>query len=290
MTTIGSLFAGGGGLDRGVEAALAARVLWQVELDDYPRSILERYWPEADRSVTDVKQAGRATLPPVDVLIGGFPCQDLSPAGSRRGLAGARSGLAFEMLRVVEELAPRLLITENTYHRWRAWVPELRGRLWALGYTSVPVHVSAAEVGAPHRRGRCFVVAWSAADADRLALRQLAERGPRGWEGLVRRKGEAEPGHDGGARAAADAAGARLAEREGVAGHHVEELAPPVRGGWWAPVPPVRRGDDGLAGVDVRARRRRDRRRLTLLGNAVVPQAGYVAAVRAKELVREWLG
>ena len=69
---------------------------------------------DADRSVTDVKEAGRDTLPRVDVIVGGFPCQGLSVAGGRKGLDDERSGLWFEFQRVLSELRPRVAVLENT--------------------------------------------------------------------------------------------------------------------------------------------------------------------------------
>jgi len=112
MLTFGSLFAGIGGFDLGFERA-GMKCLWQVEIDDKARSVLERHWPDVDRSVTDVKEAGKDNLKAVDLVCGGFPCQDVSVAGRRKGLAGKRSGLWFEFIRVVEELKPEWVVIEN---------------------------------------------------------------------------------------------------------------------------------------------------------------------------------
>lgn len=93
---IGSLFTGVGGLDLAVERVLGGRTVWQVEQAPAARRVLARHWPDADRSCTDVRQAWG--LAPVDVVIGGFPCQDLSIAGKRAGLIdGERSALFFEL-------------------------------------------------------------------------------------------------------------------------------------------------------------------------------------------------
>lgn len=109
--TFGSLFAGIGGFDLGFEHA-GFRCAWQVEKDDACRSLLARHRPDVSR-FADVCECGAHNLPAVDVICGGFPCQDLSLAGNRVGLAGARSGLFYEMMRVCYELRPRFLVWEN---------------------------------------------------------------------------------------------------------------------------------------------------------------------------------
>jgi DNA (cytosine-5)-methyltransferase 1 len=109
--TFGSLFAGVGGFDLGFErAGLCCR--WQVELDPACSAVLARHWPGVTR-FTDVREVGKHNLPPVAVIVGGFPCQDLSVAGKRQGLLGDRSSLFYEMTRIAHELRPRLLVWEN---------------------------------------------------------------------------------------------------------------------------------------------------------------------------------
>jgi len=107
----GSLFSGIGGFDLGFERA-GIPVAWQVEIDRYCLSVLKRHWPEA-RRYRDVKKVGEKQLEPVDVIFGGFPCQDVSVAGNRAGLDGERSGLWFEFDRIVRELKPRWVVIEN---------------------------------------------------------------------------------------------------------------------------------------------------------------------------------
>jgi len=109
--TYGSLFSGIGGFDLGFDrAGLVCR--WQVEKDDKARAVLAKRWPGVVR-YEDVKEVGKQNLEPVDIICGGFPCQDLSVAGQRGGLAGERSGLWFEFYRVITELKPRWCIIEN---------------------------------------------------------------------------------------------------------------------------------------------------------------------------------
>lgn len=156
--TVGSLFAGVGGFDLGMERA-GMRPAWQVEIDPHARAVLARHWPDA-RQLEDVRQVGAHNLPRVDVIVGGFPCQDLSVAGNRAGLAGHRSGLFYEMLRVIDELKPSLVIWEN--------VPGLlssdRGRdfarvlysLGGIGYHGAWRILNAQFFGVPQRRRRVF--------------------------------------------------------------------------------------------------------------------------------------
>lgn len=108
--TVGSLFAGIGGFDLGFEQA-GFTTSWQVEINDVCRAVLQDRFPHSQQ-FTDV----RTCLPelwPVDVIIGGFPCQDVSQMGKRRGLAGARTGLFFDALNIVNTLRPQWVVLEN---------------------------------------------------------------------------------------------------------------------------------------------------------------------------------
>ena len=154
---IGSLFSGIGGIEMGLERALGAVTVWQVEQDPYCLKVLVKHWPEA-RRYTDVRTAGPEQLEPVDIICGGFPCQDLSGAGRGKGLSGARSGLWYEMLRITDELRPRWIVIENVNTR-RRWLLSILQDLAAIGYDGEWQTIAAADVGAPHIRRRCFVIA-----------------------------------------------------------------------------------------------------------------------------------
>ena len=106
-----SLFAGIGGFDVGFERA-GFRIVAHVEKDAKCRKLLATKWPDAI-SLDDVCTAGANNLPPCDVLAFGFPCQDLSVAGKRAGLAGGRSGLFYEATRIINELTPTYCLFEN---------------------------------------------------------------------------------------------------------------------------------------------------------------------------------
>jgi len=162
---VGSLFSGIGGFELGFERA-AMRVSWQVEQDAYCRAVLARHFPDA-RRFEDVREVGIDNLDPVDLVCGGFPCQDLSSAGRGAGIDGARSGLWSEFARIVRELRPGYVVVEN--------VPALltgKGKRWDRGpigrvlrdlaearYDAEWACLSAREFGAPHLRKRVWIVA-----------------------------------------------------------------------------------------------------------------------------------
>jgi len=137
-----SAFAGVGGFDLALEHT-GMRCVGQIEIDPACRSVLARHFPEVDRH-DDIRTAidwwATRARPPLDLLTGGFPCQDLSTAntGGRAGLAGKRSGLFFDLARVVGALRPRWLLLENVTgllhcHQGRDFQAVLE-ELGALGY------------------------------------------------------------------------------------------------------------------------------------------------------------
>lgn len=159
---IGSLFSGVGGLELGLERALpGSRVVWQVEIDPKCREVLALRWPDAIR-YPDVRNLP-LDLPAVDLLCGGFPCQDLSSASARGdarpGLQGAKSGLWAEYAKVIGRIRPETVVVENVASGKEHWLPQVRRDLHVLGYGSLAIPVSAADVGALHQRRRIFVVA-----------------------------------------------------------------------------------------------------------------------------------
>jgi DNA (cytosine-5)-methyltransferase 1 len=156
--TVGSLFSGIGGLELGLERA-GMEVKWQVEIDDYCRRVLAKHWPDVAR-YEDVREVGAHNLEPVDLICGGFPCQDISIAGNGRGLQGERSGLWFEVARIVREIRPRFLLVENVAALAHRGLDRVLGDLAWLGYDAEWSVLSACAVGAPHPRERMFVVAY----------------------------------------------------------------------------------------------------------------------------------
>jgi DNA (cytosine-5)-methyltransferase 1 len=158
--TIGSLFSGIGGLELGLERAGLGPVLWQVEQDDYCRRVLARHWPNARRHV-DVKEVSADELEHVDIVCGGFPCQDISHAGRGAGLDGERSGLWSEYVRLIRALRPRYVVVENVSALIARGLDRVLGDLAELGLDAEWSMLSACAMGAPHTRERLFIVAHS---------------------------------------------------------------------------------------------------------------------------------
>lgn len=140
MTTFGSLFAGAGGFDLGFESA-GWECRWQVEKDPKALDVLAYHWPDVAR-FDDVCTV--TNLEPVDVIVGGFPCQDLSVAGQRAGMVeGTRSGLFFEFIRIVKDMRGRSAATQPRYAIWEN-VPGLL----TLGDTLGNIYSAWDEIGA----------------------------------------------------------------------------------------------------------------------------------------------
>lgn len=178
---IGSLFSGYGGLDLAVAAHYGATVAWHVEFDKHPSAILAHHYPDIP-NYGDVTAVDWSAVEPVDIVTGGFPCQDVSHAGLRRGVhQGTRSGLWFEMARAIDALQPRKVVIENVAGLLSAdaagnvepcpWCvgDEPDGHMRALGAVLADLaemgfdaewgSVRAADAGAPHGRLRVFIVA-----------------------------------------------------------------------------------------------------------------------------------
>ena len=156
--SFGSLFAGIGGFDLGFERA-GMVCKWQVEIDDYANRVLSKHWPNV-RRWPDVRTWPQPDTERVDVICGGFPCQDISYAGQGAGLDGSRSGLFFEAIRVVCELRPKVVVLENVAALLVRGLDRVLGTLAENGYDAQWTCLSAKEFGAPHKRERVFVVAY----------------------------------------------------------------------------------------------------------------------------------
>lgn len=162
MISVGSCFSGVGGLELGLEMTGHFQTKWQIEVDPYATKILEKHWPDAQRH-SDITTVDPRILAPVDLIAGGFPCQDVSCAGKRAGLEGKRTTLWSELYRLVCGVGPRWVVAENvpgllSSDHGRFFGNILRD-LAAAGYDAEWGVLSAAGVGAPHLRKRVFIIA-----------------------------------------------------------------------------------------------------------------------------------
>ena len=262
---VGSLFSGIGGFDLGFERA-GMRTAWQVEQNPYCLAVLAKHFPDAER-FTDVREVGAHNLAPVDLICGGFPCQDLSVAGKGGGITADRSGLWSEFARIIGELRPRYVVVENVPALTRnEWLGRVLGDLASCGYDAEWDCIPASALGAPHRRDRIWLVAYPEGDGRRPG----------------RSRGSAGQGADGEGLAPAGMGDAESSGRDAAStprpGEDQRRQPPGSPGGSggdrgraarWSTEPDVGRVADGVpARVD----------RLAALGNALVPQ------------IAEWIG
>lgn len=157
---LGSLFSGIGGLDLGLEMSLGARPVFFCEQEPFCHAVLQSRCT-GPLLFDDVRELGVSTpVPGIDVLCGGFPCQDVSHAGKNAGLAGARSGLWFEMLRVLGLARPAYVVVENVSALLNRGLGTVLQGLHEHGYAAEWQIIEALSVGALHIRARVFIVAY----------------------------------------------------------------------------------------------------------------------------------
>lgn len=162
------LFSGIGGFSLGLERTGGFETVAFCEIEKFPQAVLRRHWPgfpifEDVRTLT--KDALDAVgIGPIDIITGGFPCQDLSSSGTGKGLDGERSGLFSEIIRLACELRPRYILMENSPNLLSGnggkWARRAFGRLSEIGYDAEWQIIPASYAGAPHRRERVWIIAY----------------------------------------------------------------------------------------------------------------------------------
>jgi DNA (cytosine-5)-methyltransferase 1 len=165
MYKIGSLFSGIGGFELGLERAIPhSKTIWQVEQDKFCQSILKKHWPKA-QIYNDVRNITKENVEPVDILCGGFPCQNISRCADMKGVQGEKSGLWWEMWRIISELSEGrkkpIVVLENVSNILRVGGREVLGSIAALGYDAEWGIVPASSLGANHRRKRWFAICYA---------------------------------------------------------------------------------------------------------------------------------
>ncbi len=265
------LFSGIGGFSLGLERTGGFETVAFCEIEPFPRRVLAKHWPNV-RQYEDVRTLTADTLRrdgiAVDVICGGFPCQDISHAGKGAGIEGKRSGLWSEYARLIGELRPRYVLVENVSALLGRGLDRVLGDLAEIGFDAEWNCIRAADVGAPHLRDRLWLVAYpqhSDADSARSYRAQIDIIGSAEFRdeqiGQPRSMGEEVANAD-----IIDVQGivSGIADEEERSGSIERQTGPRGDGlGWWAIEPDVGRVAHGVP----------DRsHRLKALGNAVVPQ------------------
>lgn len=294
------LFSGIGGFSLGAQLVGGFETVQFVERDPFCQRILHKHWPNVpihDDICTFQPQPRSA-----DVVVGGFPCQDISYAGKGAGLAGERSGLFYELLRIVRLVEPQYVVLENVAAILNRGMDDVLGALAETGYNCEWACIPAAAVGACHQRDRWWCVAYAnhaGVEASRPKQqtagteqhRELdAKRAAAGFAANTTSKQRNELRSDGPSRedkskpgnsdgAFAHSMRQRLEGPNELAGSRSQWPAAPFRlspdWGGYVSQPVLCRGDDGLSGrVD----------RLRALGNAVVPQVAAIPLTRVRDL------
>lgn len=267
------LFSGIGGFSLAARWLGGFETVQFVERDSFCQRILRKHWPTVpihDDICTFEPEPGSA-----DVICGGFPCQDISIAGKQAGIKkGTRSGLFYELMRIVRLVGPRYVVLENVSAITSNGLDTVLGTLAEAGFNAEWACIPASAVGACHRRDRWWCVAHPP---------HLFRNGcPAGHAGPGGGASVSESGNGDGTDAP-HPYHQRQQERQPAAiaggprrtcwGDAPQRLNPDWRSYLSKPV--LRRGDDGLSGrVD----------RLRALGNAVVPQVAAIPLARVLDL------
>lgn len=256
------LFAGAGGGILGGQL-LGHRTVCAVEFDAYARSVLLAR--QADRVFPpfpiwdDVRTFdGKPWRGVVDVVSGGFPCQDISVAGRGDGLDGERSGLWREMARIIGEVRPRYAFIENSPALVNRGLDRVLSDLAALGFDARWTVLGAADVGAHHQRDRIWILAHSSSNGRRIGEIQYVNR----------RETSPDSGTDGKEKSLAYSYGSRCERYGEISKRGIKEFSLPSVYGGWEVEPELGRVVDGMA---------HRTHRLKAIGNGQVPQCRAAA-------------
>lgn len=160
-----SLFSGIGGIDLGLEATRFFETVAFCEIDKNCHKVLNKHWPLVpifdDVKTLNSETLSNAGLPQIDIICGGFPCQDISFAGAQKGiLKGERSSLWKEYFRLIKELRPKYVFIENVEHLRKNGLGIVLRDLSSIGHTVEWSVLTAEAFGLPHKRERLFIVSY----------------------------------------------------------------------------------------------------------------------------------
>lgn len=262
---LGSLFAGIGGFELGLERAIPGlETIWQVEQEPFCQRVLNKHWPNA-QIYSDVREVGAHNLEPVDILCGGFPCQDISLANNKgEGLNGKKSGLWFEMGRLVCELRPRIVVMENVAAITIRGLDRVLGSLAEMGYDAEWGIISARDMGAPHLRKRWFCVAYLSNSMRERSRQAMYRRPPQDDSPGQKILGRRSPS----CKKTLSHSDGTFAQRSQLPGGEKERS---INAPGYTPWSKGYSGSEFLRMVDGISYRL-DKNRLKALGNAIVPQ------------------
>ena len=271
------LFSGIGGFSLGLEAAGMETVAF-CEFDEHARKVLAKHWPNVPIH-NDVRELdGTEYRGTVDVVCGGFPCQDLSNAGKKAGITGERSSLYREMLRIISECLPRYAIFENVSALLTGdsgrWFAQFLYDLAEIGYDAEWHCISASELGAHHHRDRVWIIAYPNNNGQ-LATKERESTQERSDSYATRQK-SAEQSERCGTPSINELLADSNSKRQQRQGKPIKQLCEEEKGdrkasifesiclrGKWEAEPELGRVADGISNRS---------HRLKQLGNAVVPQ------------------
>ncbi len=274
---IGSLFSGIGGIELGFERE-GFETKWFVEKNLFCQAVLRKHWPKV-KIYGDITSIDFRKTEPIDVLTGGFPCQDISVAGKGKGITGERSGLWKEYLRAIREIQPKLTVIENVSELTNKGLDVVLANLAEAGYDAEWCDLRAADFGAFHRRERIFIIAYSYSNGFSSSRECSKERSLQSTQSEYKECSSLSPvffTNDISERI-------QRFKQETIQGKQGFSWGKDVRrvedffGRPDIPEPLIRRASDGVSNKSYKAR-------IKSIGNAVVPQVAQFVARRIKEV------
>lgn len=179
MYKVLDIFSGIGGFSFGLEKSGMKTVAF-CEINPFCQKVLSKHWLDVPL-FHDITLLGKKDLPQIDVIAGGFPCQDISIAGKKKGINAERSGLWTEFARLINEIRPKYAIIENVANLRSQGLARVIKDLWTIGYNAEWHCIPASAVGGPHRRDRIWIIAYTSIfNKERLPFREKEEESASG--------------------------------------------------------------------------------------------------------------